>query len=462
MYVGSKKILKVPAFDLDWIDLDGTALALLPGGGGSTKSGVKNQIQLVSPDEAGLVYTSLDGYLTDVENGSSGGSSGLCSGICTGMLSNGVKVVCTLIDDRFLLLGIEKASSRSSSTSSSSSKSKNGQPCYLFTRLAEVKADFSAEVPTVNCCTVVSVATTECLDTICRRVTHDYILTGGQDGVVRLWKVYPENGDDGDDLRYSVTKVADLGKHDGAVMSIAFHDDNDTQWAVSASRDGMVKLWDIAERKQLADVPYVSDGISGSGSAVGGRAQAAQCRGACFAKGIDAINSDNGLPMYSIQSGTKGPTHLIRWKVAVKEGETKAVVTPDKVLHVSKIPATRLAISPDGLFLAVGCADGTIHVFRTHTSLVRYTYFTCHDLPVTGLAFAPSHLATRAGAVALVASGSADNRFAVMPLGGYSVWFTSIARLLFLLIILFLLLAAAAVFFKTGPFEQFIPRIVVS
>ncbi len=460
MYVGSKKILKVPAFDLDWCDIDGTALALLPGGGGSTKSGVRNQIQLVTPDEAGLIYTALDGFMTDLDDGSGDARSGICSGVSTGVLSNGVQVVCTLIDDRFLLLGIEKGNSGSLPASPPLSKVKKELPSYLFTRLAEVKADFATQVPTVNCCKVVSVATTECLDTICRRVTHDYILTGGQDGVVRLWKVYPENGEDGEDLRYSVTKVADLGKHDGAVMSMAFHDENDRQWAVSASRDGMVKLWDITGRKQLADVPFVSDGISGSGSV--GKTQAAQCRGACFARGVDALSGGDSLPMYSVQSGTKGPAYLVRWKIAAKEKESEAQVTPDKVLHVSKAPATRLAVSADGLFLAVGCADGTIHVFRTHTNLVRYTYFTCHDLPVTGLAFAPSHLATRAGAVALVASGSADNRFAVMPLGGYSVWFTTIARLLFLLIILFLLLAAAAIFFKTGPFEQFIPRIVVS
>lgn len=470
MYVGSKRILKVPAFDLAWLDLDSAdgkhhqPLALLPGGGGSTKSGVKNQIQLVSPDDAGLVYTCLEGFLTDTDDDRSGGSSGLCSGISTGTLSNGVQVICTLIDDRFLLLGVEKSNSEPSTIALSSSKMKE-KSSYIFTRLAEVKADFSTEMPTVNCCCVVSIATVECLDTICRKVTHDYIVTGGQDGVVRLWKVSPENGDDGDDLRYSVTKVADLGKHDGAVMSLSFHDENDSQWAISASRDGMVKLWDITEKKELADVPYVSDGIIGSGSV--GRTSAAQCRGAVFAKGVDAMNSTDGLPMYSIQSSTKGPAHLIRWKVLVKNGadpktEVKVIVTPNKVLHVSKTPATRLAISGDGLFLAVGCADGTIHVFRTHTSLVRYTYFTCHDMPVTGLAFAPSHLATRAGAVALVASGSADNRFAIMPLGGYSVWFTTLARLLFLLIILFLSLAAAAILFKTGPFEQFIPRIDVS
>ena len=161
MFVGSKKILKVPAFDLDWCDVDGTALALLPGGGGSTKSGVRNQIQLVTPDEAGFVYTALEGFLTEEYEVSSGNRSGLCSGISTGMLSNGVQVVCTLIDDRFLLLGIERVKGGSLSPPSPSLKVKKGQPSYLFTRLAEVKADFAKEVPTVNCCKVVSVTTME-------------------------------------------------------------------------------------------------------------------------------------------------------------------------------------------------------------------------------------------------------------------------------------------------------------
>jgi WD40 repeat protein len=321
MYRGSKKILKVPAFDLAWLEVttgpSPGAVALLPGGGGSTKSGVKNQIQIVSPDEKGLVYTCLEGYLTDT-NGA--GGSGLCSGVSTGTLTNGVQVICTLIDDKFLLLGVEArggSSSSASSGSSSSSSSSSGSsksllsPSFAFSRLAEVKADFSegAEA-TVNCSCILNVSRTECLDTICRRVNYDYVLTGGQDGVVRLWKVTVDDEDDDENPKYTITKVKDLGKHAGAVMSLTFFNDAEMQCAVSSSRDGMIKIWDVSAAKLMADVPFMSDGLSGSGSKAS--TSAMQCRGAVLARNLD---SDGALSLYSIQSGTRGPAHLIRWKV---------------------------------------------------------------------------------------------------------------------------------------------------
>ena len=228
----------------------------------------------------------------------------------------------------------------------------------------------------------------------------------------------------------------------------------------------MIKLWDMLEGSLLVDVPFMSDGLSGSGSKAS--ASGAQCRGACLSRGVGA-----GAPMilYSIQSATRGPAHLVRWSVMPKQStegngsENKdgfaLRVVPTKALYISKTPATRLAISHDGLFVAVGCSDGTVHVLRTHTSLAKYSYFTCHDLPVTGLAFAPTKLATKAGAVALVSSGSADNRFAVMPIGTYSTWFTVLSRVLFFFIIVFLCLCAAAILFRVGPLEHLVPVLLV-
>ena len=108
--------------------------------------------------------------------------------------------------------------------------------------MAEVKADFSDNgngvISTVNTSCIVNVTKVECLDTICRRVSHDYIITGGQDGVVRLWKVAVEDEDEEEDTKYSITKVKDLVTHTGAVMSVSYYSDEENQWAVSSSRDG--------------------------------------------------------------------------------------------------------------------------------------------------------------------------------------------------------------------------------
>jgi hypothetical protein len=293
-------------------------------------------------------------------------------------------------------------------------------------------------------------------------VNYDYVLTGGQDGVVRLWKVTVDDEDDDENPKYTITKVKDLGKHAGAVMSLTFFNDAEMQCAVSSSRDGMIKIWDVSAAKLMADVPFMSDGLSGSGSKAS--TSAMQCRGAVLARNLD---SDGALSLYSIQSGTRGPAHLIRWKVEqnAKDGGDSSPqsfdlkVIPAQAVYVTKTPATRLTISSDGLFIAVGCSDGTVHIYRVATTLSKYSHFMCHDLPVTGLAFAPSTVAAKAGAVAMITSGSADNRFAVMPIGGYSVWFTNVTRVLFFLIIVFLCLAAAAIFYHVGPLEQFVPPL---
>lgn len=85
---------------------------------------------------------------------------------------------------------------------------------------------------------------------------------------------------------------------------------------------------------------------------------------------------------------------------------------------VAKVPCTRLRISGDGQYLAVGCSDGSVTLWST-SSLSQVQRFAHHDLPVTGLSFAPHRvLASERGerTLALLASCSADNKMVVMHL----------------------------------------------
>lgn len=73
--------LKVPSFDLTWLSLtENDHVALIAGGGGSFKSGVKNQIQIGRVHDADKV-TFLDSYITDEDN-----SRRLCCGLATGRI----------------------------------------------------------------------------------------------------------------------------------------------------------------------------------------------------------------------------------------------------------------------------------------------------------------------------------------------------------------------------------------
>lgn len=85
---------------------------------------------------------------------------------------------------------------------------------------------------------------------------------------------------------------------------------------------------------------------------------------------------------------------------------------------VAKVPCTRLRISDDGQYLAVGCSDGSVSICSTR-SLSQIKRFAHHDLPVTGLDFAPHRVVMSERGdrtLALLASCSADNKMVVMRL----------------------------------------------
>lgn len=72
-----------------------------------------------------------------------------------------------------------------------------------------------------------------------------------------------------------------------------------------------------------------------------------------------------------------------------------------------------MSISKDGNHLAVGGSDGKVTVVSTET-LRAVQSFVCHDLPVTGLDFAPTKLTHDQGLEVLLASCSADNKISIL------------------------------------------------
>lgn len=73
--------LEVPSFDLAWLNLtELDQVALVAGGGGSFKSGVKNQIQIARVHDADKV-TFLESFITDEET-----KRRLCCGLTTGRI----------------------------------------------------------------------------------------------------------------------------------------------------------------------------------------------------------------------------------------------------------------------------------------------------------------------------------------------------------------------------------------
>lgn len=110
---------------------------------------------------------------------------------------------------------------------------------------------------------------------------------------------------------------------------------------------------------------------------------------------------------------------------------------PLDVLAVAKVPCTRLCSSALHKRLAVGASDGSITVVSYDgPKFVKTLVQPCHELPVTGLSFAPTEALSHTKFDDIVVSCSADYALSMIPIGGSPAWW----RLLFVLVSLLLLL----------------------
>ena len=184
--------LEVPSVGLVWLQTDestGESFVLIPGGGGSTKSGVKNQIQIgrtIKNKIGGFEF--LKKFETDID-----GKSVLCSGVAVGTCM-GTKVVCAFLDNHCAILTVKKV----------------GED-LLMTRVVDFKADFS-EDGSVNCACI---------------LPSGHVVTGGDDGICRLWAVgYIEDKDSSKPAVWRVRMLSTMTGHTAAIMDISHHPDD--------------------------------------------------------------------------------------------------------------------------------------------------------------------------------------------------------------------------------------------
>jgi len=261
MFSESRLLLKAPAFDMAWLEdahaFDSAAeqpdpIIMLPSGGGSTKTGVKNQVQLMRPLDDATLYN-YQGFETD---GANMEGSGICSSLCTGTMLDGSRMVCTLIDDKCLLTRLTRdpAYVKPAATApSSSSKNKEYVSSRAplpasglkFRRLAEFKADHHETDPGVRSCCFATVESVEGEGEQAKKSVCDVLVTGGNDGCVRVWSVVEK--DEGD---FGFPLAATLRGHSGTVLRVSASPIRG--WAASASEDGTFRLWDLAGETRVA------------------------------------------------------------------------------------------------------------------------------------------------------------------------------------------------------------------
>mmetsp|Transcript_30612 Transcript_30612/g.33447 ORF Transcript_30612/g.33447 Transcript_30612/m.33447 type:complete len:428 (-) Transcript_30612:87-1370(-) len=402
--------LKVPAFDLSWYEFahkeQPHVFLLMPGGGGSTKSGVKNQIILAKSEyPGGNELEFVDPYLTD-----SDGVMALCTGIAHGVIQ-GKDMILALVDAFCLVLEVSMDEEKKS---------------LRFERRVRFQVDFHEETPSANTCLIMSFGA---------------VVTAGEDGTVRTWLIDEEKGE------WKASKIFDLKDHTAPVSALSEHPSE--PWVVSAGKDGSCKIWDVKNGSLLIDIPYLIDGIPNFDA----KKMKMECRGVHF--------SIDGDSIYSIQSPRKGSTYLIKWGIEKKEEKvvdkvesededekklsdkkeqskttTVLVTFYDKKKEVHKVPSTRLAMSEDGKYLAIGASDGSVSVVEVE-KLKEVKKVSCHDLPVTGLGFAPQHLTKEKELDFFIATCSADNKLNLIKVKGYS----PITRFLIILVLIVVILS---------------------
>ena len=413
---------------------------------------MKNIIQIVSlrnPSGKDL-FQFKSSIKTDTEE-----KSHLCSAISAGVIDKH-SVICTAAD-RICILFIVKSSSNSE---------------LLTERKLEFVADQN-ETGCINCCMVTPAGD---------------VITACDDGMIRIW------GIDTASLSWSSLLLAELFGHTGPVMALSIHPSEPL--LSSASKDGTLKLWSLLTYR-LEDSVCCSDGVSGGSavpaisantsksnattstpakanssvnmqtpgsqvsktptSAISSQSATIECRGCCF--------TPCGTEIIAIQSGKRGAAFLVKWKLNTSNvtshydtnDELKLKLLPIAALQISKVPCTRLCISSSGRVAAIGSSDGSIILVHNVNEeiLALGQVHACHQLPVTGITFAPPLIRNKTRYCEMVISCSADLTLAMNAYNSSYLNYLSksfcfqLFFILFTILLTLLLIASTLILFES-------------
>ncbi len=208
---------------------------------------------------------------------------------------------------------------------------------------------------------------------------------GGVDGVVRVW-----------DARSGAFKY-ELRGHEGPVQALAFS--LDSAWLCSGSADRTMRVWDMAHGTISAVHPYFERTDSIGSEAFGGTENLIASAGGPWT----GANLDKEIRLW--ETHFDRPIRVLRGHAAnvcsVAFAHGVDLLASASVDGTAKLWNTRtaeclatetnvfihtLAFSPDGRWIAAGCADGGVCVLNTNGLAVARSW-RAHQRPVQSLAF---------------------------------------------------------------------------
>lgn len=210
MLVYSK--LQVPSFDLTWFKTEGNCYCLVTGGGGSAKTGVRNQIQIFKYDDD--INLKLHSYFETTVNELSRFCFGLYSGNCSGH-----SLLIGLLDYDFLLL--------------ENIGNSPDQPILLST----ISVFRFSSNESISCGSIHG---------------SGYILIGGEKSKISVWKVLESF-----DNRVNFAHHGDLLGHSAEITNLSPHPSLDI--AISSSKDSTINIWNLVSCCLLVTLnPYTT------------------------------------------------------------------------------------------------------------------------------------------------------------------------------------------------------------
>lgn len=323
---------KLPCFDICALrsEKNGDTVFIV-GGGGGMKSGVTNAVEVARGTSKGLKFDM---------NHTTGSKLGNC---ITAVASNGREYVAVGISGQCRLYEVVR----------------DKEGAVVMQEVFEFQVDFSdgQDGPDVKCITFL------------QRVggvlggSGLELVTGGADGVCRLWSVDQQAGTWGG-KKWKAKQTSVLMEHDGPINSISTCDD----YVFTAGKDGWLKSVSVAKE----DGHSQSTGLSKECLKRTGN-QKLECRS------VACVRNGSLVHVYAIFSGPKA-TILGRYSA-----QGRAIVTLTTA-HIAKCASTRVAVNQTGEYVAVGMASGEVALYWSKT-LALLTKRGVHDFTLTGLAF---------------------------------------------------------------------------
>eukprot|EP00611_Tribonema_gayanum_P032545 TRINITY_DN9791_c0_g1_i1.p1 TRINITY_DN9791_c0_g1~~TRINITY_DN9791_c0_g1_i1.p1 ORF type:complete len:514 (+),score=174.41 TRINITY_DN9791_c0_g1_i1:53-1543(+) len=192
-----------------------------------------------------------------------------------------------------------------------------------------------------------------------------------------------------------VEQVAQLQGHAREVCCVRWHPDADSGLLASASKDGTCRVW--SWRSPGAPL-QVLQAVSGLPPGLAPAQARMECRSCAFCP--------SGESLYTVQHVVRQAPYLTRW--ALQQGAQGGLAcVPVRAVKAADAPVGHMALRPDGKRLAVGDNAGRVTLFDA-PALIRMRSYAAHDLPLVSLAFADTAIAGKLAGYDLVC-GSPDN-----------------------------------------------------